>query len=249
VGSAWTPIQTPESRQFCCYPSEFRAVWAGSKFDVESQPIFAYRGRRRRADHSRRDRGRRIRSLRQSDPNGIATEAHSSEVPDPDNDPDWASRAETIVAAVDRITLGAGRIEIRNSESPDRRAEVISIPWSPQAFRRTREVIGPSSEAANEARPIRAEARRNFLSAITKGRRWLNEIVSAKSTGIEAVAARENISERSVRMALSLAFLAPDIVQAAVDGTLPRGLGVSRLMDLPPNWAYQRRAIGIASSR
>jgi hypothetical protein len=47
-------------------------------------------------------------------------------------------------------------------------------------------------------------------------------------------------------MGLSLAFLAPDIVQAAVDGILPRGLGVSRLMDMPPSWADQRSIIGIA---
>jgi hypothetical protein len=38
----------------------------------------------------------------------------------------------------------------------------------------------------------------------------------------------------------------PDIVQAAVDGILPRGLGVSRLMDMPPSWADRRSIIGIA---
>jgi hypothetical protein len=31
---------------------------------------------------------------------------------------------------------------------------------------------------------------------------------------------------------LSLAFLRPDIVRGAVAGTLPRGFGVSRLIDL-----------------
>ena len=61
------------------------------------------------------------------------------------------------------------------------------------------------------------------------GRRWL----SGKVEGIEAIAAREGFSERSTRMGLSLAFLAPDIVQAAVEGTLPRGLGVSRLNESP----------------
>jgi site-specific DNA recombinase len=49
-------------------------------------------------------------------------------------------------------------------------------------------------------------------------------------------------------MTLSLAFLAPDIVKAAVDGTLPRGFGVSRLMDLPAGWAAQRRALGLLPS-
>jgi site-specific DNA recombinase len=47
-------------------------------------------------------------------------------------------------------------------------------------------------------------------------------------------------------MGLSLAFLAPDIVQAAVEVTLPRGFGVSRLMDMPPNWADERQALGFA---
>jgi len=73
-------------------------------------------------------------------------------------------------------------------------------------------------------------------------------MTSGKVEGIEAIAAREGVSERSARMGLSLAFLAPDIVQAAVDGTLPRGLGVSRLMDMPPSWSEQRSTIGIAPS-
>jgi hypothetical protein len=49
-------------------------------------------------------------------------------------------------------------------------------------------------------------------------------------------------------MILSLAFLAPDIVKAAVGGTLPRGFGVSRLTDLPANWKEQRRTLGLATS-
>ena len=73
--------------------------------------------------------------------------------------------------------------------------------------------------------------------------------LSGKLEGIELIAAREGISDRSARMGLSLAFLAPDFVQAAVDGTLPRGLGVSRLMDMPPSWVDQRSTIGIAPSR
>jgi hypothetical protein len=74
-------------------------------------------------------------------------------------------------------------------------------------------------------------------------------LISGKVEGIEAIAAREGVSERSARMGLSLALLAPDIVQAAVDATLPRGLGVSRLMDMPLSWAEQRQALGIAPNQ
>jgi hypothetical protein len=46
----------------------------------------------------------------------------------------------------------------------------------------------------------------------------------------DQLALRENVSERSIRTLLTLAFLAPDLVKAAVDGRLPRGFGVSRLL-------------------
>ena len=95
-----------------------------------------------------------------------------------------------------------------------------------------------------------ADRRENrlFLAGVTMPRRWLDQMISDK-VGIEAIAAHEGVSERSARMGLSLAFLAPDIVQAAADGTLPRGLGLSRLMDMPPSWADQRRALGFAPNR
>jgi hypothetical protein len=50
-------------------------------------------------------------------------------------------------------------------------------------------------------------------------------------------------------MTLSLAFLAPDIVKAAAEGTLPRGFGVSRLIDMPVSWAKQRSAAALPSPR
>jgi len=48
-------------------------------------------------------------------------------------------------------------------------------------------------------------------------------------------------------MTLSLAFLAPDIVKAAVEGRLPRGFGLKRLVDLPMAWSDQWRALGLAA--
>jgi len=57
---------------------------------------------------------------------------------------------------------------------------------------------------------------------------------------------REGIPERSARSIISLAFLAPEIVRGAVDGTLPRGFGVSRLIDLPARWTAQRSLLGLA---
>jgi hypothetical protein len=46
-------------------------------------------------------------------------------------------------------------------------------------------------------------------------------------------------------MTLSLAFLAPEIVKAAVEGRLPRGFGLKRLIDLPIASPHQWRALGL----
>jgi len=44
-------------------------------------------------------------------------------------------------------------------------------------------------------------------------------------------------------MTLGLAFLSPAIVKAAVDGTLPRGRGVSQCLDMPSAWSEQWRLL------
>jgi hypothetical protein len=49
-------------------------------------------------------------------------------------------------------------------------------------------------------------------------------------------------------MILSLAFLSPEIVSAAIKGTLPRGLGLSDMTDLPMDWSEQRKRLGISDS-
>ena len=62
---------------------------------------------------------------------------------------------------------------------------------------------------------------------------------------VAELAARENRTARSIRMTLSLAFLDPALIDAACTGTLPRGDGVTRLMDLPARFADQWRALGL----
>lgn len=61
----------------------------------------------------------------------------------------------------------------------------------------------------------------------------------------EGIAGREHCSVRKVNMTISLAFLAPDLVKAAIDGRLPHGMGVARLCDLPAEWCRQRQMLGL----
>jgi hypothetical protein len=92
---------------------------------------------------------------------------------------------------------------------------------------------------------MRVRARAIFTESLRNAHRWLDELIRDPHQTIEVIAAREHKSERSIRMTLSLAFVAPTIVAAAIEGRLPRGFGSTRLMDLPMVWSHQWIALGL----
>jgi DNA invertase Pin-like site-specific DNA recombinase len=160
-----------------------------------------------------------------------------------DQDADQASECEPVERLVERITVSRQAIEILLAKPNVATTNPIVVPWSPQAFRRKREVIQPTDSTGT--RPIRAESRIRLLNGIAKARHWLGEILAGSVPDIETISQRENMSARTARMTLSLAFIAPDIVEAVANGTLPRGFGLSRLTDLPLSWAKQRQKLGL----
>ena len=123
---------------------------------------------------------------------------------------------------------------------------VLRVPWKKTPMKRRREIIVPASESPQDRRPIRAETRATLVASIARGRRWLDEIVAGTVTSVEQIAAREKCSIRQVNMTISLAFLAPELVQAAVEGRLPRGIGVTRLRDAPAEWSRQYAMLGLS---
>ena len=121
----------------------------------------------------------------------------------------------------------------------------MTVPWTPPSPYRKREIIQGSRDANASARPMRANARAILFDALGDAHRWLDELLSDPLQTLESLALREGKTERSIRMTLSLAFLAPDIVKAAIEGRLPRGFGLKRLVDLPMAWPDQWRALGL----
>ena len=120
----------------------------------------------------------------------------------------------------------------------------LVVPYSPQPHKRRRAIIVPN-DASGPIRGIREEAQRNLLQALAKGRALLHEILRAEHVDLDAIAKREGRSERSIRAMLSLAFLDPRLVRAAIDGSLPRGINAKQLVDLPLRWPEQWQALGL----
>jgi hypothetical protein len=122
---------------------------------------------------------------------------------------------------------------------------VIEVPWCKTPSTRRREVLVPE----DARRPIRSENRATLVASIARGRRWLDELIADPTANTESIAGREGCSVRKVNMTISLAFLAPDLVKAAIDGRLPHGMGVARLCDLPAEWSRQRQMLGLAGAQ
>jgi DNA invertase Pin-like site-specific DNA recombinase len=156
-----------------------------------------------------------------------------------------------IAQQVVRIDVHKDRLIVRfksadteeGSHSTD--GQSLSIPWQKPPSRRSRQILIPLGVPRNEVRPIRIERRARLVNAIARGRGWLDEIVSGSVTNIEQIATRQKCSVRQVNMTISLAFLAPDLVRAAIEGRLPRGIGVERLRDAPAEWNRQFEALGL----
>ena len=48
-------------------------------------------------------------------------------------------------------------------------------------------------------------------------------------------------------MTISMAFVAPGLVKAAIEGRLPRGIGVANLRDAPAEWSRQYQGLGLTA--
>ena len=126
----------------------------------------------------------------------------------------------------------------------------VLVPWKKTPSKRPREIILPASASTSSRpspRPIRAETRAKLVTAIANGRHWLDDLIAGKVTNVEHIAAREKCSIRQVNRTITLAFIAPTLVQAAVDGRLPRGIGVATVRDLPVEWTRQHKRLGLSS--
>ena len=123
-------------------------------------------------------------------------------------------------------------------------APSLLVPWCKSPSKKPREILLPASVARSHVRPIKIERRAALLRSIARGRAWLEAVVSG-GAAVEDIAARHQCSIRHVNMTISMAFIAPGLVKAAIDGRLPRGIGIANLRDGPAEWSRQYERLGL----
>lgn len=88
-----------------------------------------------------------------------------------------------------------------------------------------------------------------LIQLVARSNRWRRMLSSGAFQTLDHLAVAEGVSRWDVSRHLPLAFLAPDIVEAILDGRQPLGLTVNQLkrsLPLPVEWKDQRRLLGFA---
>jgi site-specific DNA recombinase len=176
-----------------------------------------------------------------------STRAINHETPPEPADDTWTKCIERIDVYADALTItlnpGASLPETAQDES-NIPTTTLSIPWSKPPMRRRRALTVPD-DSSLQHRPIRSEARSRLLKAIAQARVWQDRLVNDRDADISTIAKENGLSDKTIRATLSLALLAPDIVGAAIDARLHRGLTVTQMTGLSADWQQQRQGLGL----
>jgi hypothetical protein len=159
-----------------------------------------------------------------------------------------------VTTHIERVEIKKDQLVIQlfeadtTSRQKKKATNLLHVPWHKTASTRRREILLSGPTPPKDSRPIRSETRATLIASIARGRRWLEELTVDPTAHVETIAKREDCSARKVNMTISLAFLAPGLVNAAIEGRLPRGMGVARLCDMPAEWSRQLQMLGLTSA-
>ena len=127
--------------------------------------------------------------------------------------------------------------------SADGATITVTLPFAVHRHKGRRLIITP--EGAPDWVPLRPRPDNAMIKALARARRWQAMIDAGEHGSIIGLARAEGVNKSYVSRVLRLALLAPDIVEAILDGRQPVDLQLARLLDpFPLAWPDQRRQFG-----
>jgi hypothetical protein len=104
----------------------------------------------------------------------------------------------------------------------------------------TRLVVPPHLPGQVRLHPVPS-----LLKVLARARQWYEWVLTGKVWGGRSIAQKTGFDERHVSQILECAFLAPDIMEAILDGRQPEDLTWKKLTrNVPMNWVEQLKRLG-----
>src|SRR5918993_5240404 len=120
----------------------------------------------------------------------------------------------------------------------------IRIPMRLQRRGGRKLIMTPDGAAVQTPKPRPDET---LTKALVRAHRWRRRIESGRARSITDLAEQEGVTVAYVCRLLPLTCLAPDIVEAILDGRQPRGLRLAEMLGNGPlEWEEQRGAWSFA---
>ncbi|WP_085440400.1 hypothetical protein [Magnetofaba australis] len=126
--------------------------------------------------------------------------------------------------------------------SKDRSTIIVHIPVQLRRKGGRKQLIAPDGSYWRPPAPRVDEA---MVRALARAHKWRRQLDSGEVASAQDLAKTENIDGSYLARVLRLTLLAPDIIEAILDGRQPKSLSLADLMKtLPVEWSGQREVLG-----
>ena len=129
--------------------------------------------------------------------------------------------------------------------SSDRKVLVLRIPVKFEKRGGRKRIVAPNG--TKSWRPSQPNQDQTLIKALARSHRWKNMLENGQATSIKELADLEKINDSYLARILRLTLLAPDILDAILDGQQPKKLSLAALMEpFPMIWEQQREKWGFS---
>jgi site-specific DNA recombinase len=159
----------------------------------------------------------------------------------------WSIETRSLVQeTIERVVIGNDKVQIiRKVFAIEDGAEprMCAVPLPAKRARARREIVIPGGRDHAPRHVNHA-----LVLAIARAKTWMQDLRIGTYAETTEIAQRFKLNDAHVRRLLRFGYLAPDIVEAIVEGRQPRSLTVKRLLQgIPCAWSEQRAVFGFAS--
>jgi hypothetical protein len=118
----------------------------------------------------------------------------------------------------------------------------IPMTWKRRGGRKV--IIAP--DGGDAWAPAKPRPDETLIRALARAHRWKGMLEERKYRSAGEMAEAEGVTRSFVNRLLRLTLLAPDVVEAILDGRQPKGIQLEALTRvMPSTWAEQRESIAI----
>ena len=154
----------------------------------------------------------------------------------PEMESDLAPR-DLVEQSIEKVVVGNDKVKITFKTHDSETNTTIEIPWSIAGNTSSARIEGGSDSDAPAPSP-------QLVQAVVRANSWIRLLTDGTHKTIESLAQSVSVHPKIVRTGIRMAFLAPDITAAILEGRQPEALSlIDFKKNLPLRWNEQRRAL------